>query len=79
MLNGLAHVLSKEALRRFVFDGIPNATLCNANDEAPDAAKEMAKCLRNVGVQAGDSRDKLGRNTFVPYSIRKHFDDFKLS
>ncbi|XP_054085120.1 glycoprotein-N-acetylgalactosamine 3-beta-galactosyltransferase 1 isoform X2 [Zeugodacus cucurbitae] len=59
-------VLSHEALRRLVVEGFTNASLCRAND-TPYATEEMGKCLKNLGVVDGDSRDAMGRQRFIPF------------
>ncbi|KAK5641433.1 hypothetical protein RI129_009980 [Pyrocoelia pectoralis] len=66
MSGGAGYVLSKEALRRFVEEGLPNKTLCN---QSPDGGEdvEMGKCMEDVNVKAGDSRDVLGRGRFFPF------------
>uniref|UniRef100_A0A0K8WBW0 Glycoprotein-N-acetylgalactosamine 3-beta-galactosyltransferase 1 n=1 Tax=Bactrocera latifrons TaxID=174628 RepID=A0A0K8WBW0_BACLA len=59
-------VLSHEALRRLVVKGFTNSSLCNPNDSAY-ANEEMGKCLKNLGVVDGDSRDAMGRQRFIPF------------
>lgn len=57
MSGGAGYVLSKEAMVRFVKNGISDATgvLCR-KDGAGAEDVEMGKCMENLGVQAGDSR-----------------------
>ncbi|XP_050335017.1 glycoprotein-N-acetylgalactosamine 3-beta-galactosyltransferase 1-like [Bactrocera neohumeralis] len=59
-------VLSHEALRRLVVEGFTNSSLCNPNDSAY-ASEEMGRCLKNLGVVDGDSRDAMGRQRFIPF------------
>nr|XP_014093737.2 glycoprotein-N-acetylgalactosamine 3-beta-galactosyltransferase 1 isoform X1 [Bactrocera oleae] len=59
-------VLSHEALRRLVVEGFTNSSLCNPNDSVY-ASEEMGKCLKNLGVIDGDSRDAVGRQRFIPF------------
>jgi glycoprotein-N-acetylgalactosamine 3-beta-galactosyltransferase len=74
---GAGYVLSKEALKSL-------ATELDQNDKdkaypncAPSTATGpedvlMGKCLESVGVQAGDTRDELGRWRFHPFAPQYH-------
>ncbi|OXA53917.1 glycoprotein-N-acetylgalactosamine 3-beta-galactosyltransferase 1 isoform X2 [Folsomia candida] len=66
MSGGAGYVLSKEALRRFVEDALPNGAKCRMDHKGSEDV-EMGKCMVNVGVEAGDSRDHLGRYRFLPF------------
>ncbi|XP_051858450.1 glycoprotein-N-acetylgalactosamine 3-beta-galactosyltransferase 1-like isoform X1 [Drosophila albomicans] len=60
MAGGPGYVLSKEALRRFVVEGIPSNKICiNDTNEFEDF--EIGACMENLNVTAGDSRDWNGR------------------
>lgn len=71
MSGGAGYVLSKEAIRRFVEKALPNETLCRSDHDGADDV-EIGKCLENVDVIAGDSRDHLGRGRFFPFIPEQH-------
>ena len=62
MSGGAGYVLSQEALRRFVEAGL-NDTSCRQDDDGAEDV-EMGKCLQNLNVTSGDSRDEIGRPRF---------------
>jgi len=69
--GGAGYVLSKEAVIRFVETGIYNSSICRQdNDGAEDV--EMGKCMENLHVTAGDSRDTYGRKRFFPFIPEHH-------
>lgn len=71
MSGGAGYVLSKAALILFVEKALSNGDQCKqSHDGAEDA--EIGKCLYNVGVMAGDSRDDLGRGRFFPFIPDDH-------
>lgn len=71
MSGGAGYVLSKEALRRFVEVAIPDEKLCRKDPGGAEDA-EMGKCMENVNVFAGDSRDAELRGRFFPFVPQHH-------
>ncbi|XP_051499697.1 glycoprotein-N-acetylgalactosamine 3-beta-galactosyltransferase 1-B-like [Apus apus] len=68
MSGGAGYVLSREALRRFV--GAVASGTCDHTSAVEDVA--LGQCLEKLGVEAGDSRDPRGRETFHPFSPETH-------
>ncbi|XP_022219639.2 glycoprotein-N-acetylgalactosamine 3-beta-galactosyltransferase 1-like [Drosophila obscura] len=64
MSGGAGYVLSRDALRRLNLFALNNTRFCPENKQAED--RQIGKCLRNVGVVAGDSRDEEGQERFLP-------------
>ncbi|XP_076436661.1 glycoprotein-N-acetylgalactosamine 3-beta-galactosyltransferase 1-like [Babylonia areolata] len=71
MSGGAGYVLSKEALKRFVEVSLAKGQNCRG-DAGGAEDLEMGKCLQNVGVIAGDTRDELGRERFHPFIPEHH-------
>ncbi|KAK0412017.1 hypothetical protein QR680_005984 [Steinernema hermaphroditum] len=74
MSGGAGYVLSRESLRRFVEEALPNKTKCKGSDSAFAEDVEMGKCLRNVGVEPADSRDYQGRHRMLPLAPTVHMN-----
>ena len=71
MSGGAGYVLSKEALKRFVEQALPDDVICRTDPEGAEDV-EIGICLHNVGVNARDSRDEYGRETFHPFVPEHH-------
>ncbi|XP_061838338.2 glycoprotein-N-acetylgalactosamine 3-beta-galactosyltransferase 1 isoform X1 [Nerophis lumbriciformis] len=68
MSGGAAYVLSKEALRRFIL-GLSTGT-CTHSSAIEDLA--LGQCMQTMEVQALDTRDALGRQTFHAFPPEKY-------
>jgi glycoprotein-N-acetylgalactosamine 3-beta-galactosyltransferase len=69
--GGASYVLSRESLKRFhEAYRDPNA-ICHRSG-AEDV--QIAKCLRQKGVYAGESIDENDRERFHPLSFSAHFN-----
>lgn len=69
MSDGSGYVLSREALRRFV-QGLNESSKCLQQDDSA-ADVQAGRCLFNLHILAGDSRDSRLRNRFFP--LAPHF------
>ncbi|EDW63230.1 glycoprotein-N-acetylgalactosamine 3-beta-galactosyltransferase 1 [Drosophila virilis] len=71
MSGGAGYVLSREALRRFVVEGIPDPKKCLPGTVENEDI-EIGRCMENLNVTAGDSRDGHGRGRMYPFAPRDH-------
>lgn len=70
-MSGSGYVLSREAVRRLNEEALINAQMCRNGTEGTEDV-EIGRCLYNVGVLAGDSRDSIGRSRFLPFPPDGH-------
>ncbi|KAF2363220.1 Fringe-like [Trinorchestia longiramus] len=71
MSGDAGYVLSREAVSLLVEEGLPNKRKCRSDNDGDDDV-EMGKCLQNIGVYVGDSRDDKGRERFFPFTPEHH-------
>ncbi|XP_052850965.1 glycoprotein-N-acetylgalactosamine 3-beta-galactosyltransferase 1 [Drosophila gunungcola] len=71
MSGGAGYILSKEALRRFVVEGIPNPKMCLPGTVVNEDI-EIGRCMEHLNVTAGDSRDEIGRGRMFPFVPEHH-------
>ncbi|BFY98659.1 hypothetical protein BsWGS_01698 [Bradybaena similaris] len=71
MSGGGGYVLSRAAVSRAVKQGFVDSKLCKVGSGSGEDV-EMGRCLFNLGVTAGDSRDELGRERFHPFDPQMH-------
>ncbi|XP_039296956.1 glycoprotein-N-acetylgalactosamine 3-beta-galactosyltransferase 1 isoform X2 [Nilaparvata lugens] len=71
MSGGAGYVLSREAVRRLVEDGLTNPKKCR-KDAGGAEDVEIGKCLERVKVLAMDSRDSMARGRFFPFIPEHH-------
>ncbi|XP_063709184.1 glycoprotein-N-acetylgalactosamine 3-beta-galactosyltransferase 1-like [Culicoides brevitarsis] len=71
MSGGAGYVISKEALKRFVEEALVDPKMCRSDNAGAEDA-EFGRCMQNVHVVAGDSRDDQFRARFFPFVPEGH-------
>merc|ERR1711915_453655 len=56
---------------RFVEHGVADKSNCRQDNGGAEDV-EMGKCMENLGVKAGDSRDEYGQKRFFPFTPENH-------
>jgi len=77
--GGAGYVLSKEALRRFVVQGIPNSSLCPKRYKECQEDCNVGNCMHQLNVTFGDSQDKKRQHRFFPFHPMEAFEELKLN
>lgn len=67
MSGGAGYVLSKESLRKYAHEAYENPDVCPETYQAEDV--QLGLCLQNIGIIAGDTRDKEGNERFLPLPV----------
>ena len=75
MSGGAGYVLSLTALEKFVTKGINDKTgkICRTNGKGSEDV-ELGKCMENLGISPGDTRDAFGKGRFFPLVPDKHLN-----
>ena len=75
MSGGAGYVLSKKALEEFVTKGINDKTgkMCHQNSKGSEDI-ELGRCMENLGILPGDTRDAFGKGRFFPLAPEKHLN-----
>lgn len=70
--GGCGYVMSNRAVRIFVEQLLTNNSLCTVNTDDIVEDWEITKCFEKVGVLAGDARDLVKRERFLPFTPESH-------
>ena len=69
--GGCGFVLSREAMKRLVEQGLNNATVCRKAENTFADDYETGMCFAKLNVTLSDTRDSLGRERFSAITLRK--------
>ncbi|KAL5280833.1 C1GALT1.2 family protein [Megaselia abdita] len=64
-------ILSRETVKRFALKAYPDESLCRTG-EIWDSDIELGRCLKNIGVEFGETLDSEGKERVFPFSPRHH-------
>ena len=73
MSGGAGYILSRESVRRFVEEALPDPKKCSSGSEG-DEDVQMGICLQNVGVTAVDTRDINEKHRILPFTPGAHLE-----
>ncbi|XP_017053554.1 glycoprotein-N-acetylgalactosamine 3-beta-galactosyltransferase 1 isoform X2 [Drosophila ficusphila] len=65
-------VFSRAALKRFSLAALTNESICSSEKRGNEATEELGRCLTNVNVIPGNSRDELLGHRFLPFESDVH-------
>lgn len=71
MSGGAGYVLSHKAVKLLVEKGVDDSSVCRSDGGGAEDL-ELGQCMQKLGVQAGDSRDAMGRERFMPFVPEHH-------
>ncbi|KQS44125.1 glycoprotein-N-acetylgalactosamine 3-beta-galactosyltransferase 1 [Drosophila erecta] len=72
MLASSGIVFSGAALKRFALTALTNESICSSEVKGDYFTEELGRCLNNVNVIAGDSRDEFQGHRFLPFEADLH-------
>ncbi|XP_052848881.1 LOW QUALITY PROTEIN: glycoprotein-N-acetylgalactosamine 3-beta-galactosyltransferase 1 [Drosophila gunungcola] len=72
MYEGSGIVFSGAALKRFTLAALTNESICSSKGKGNEATEELGRCLTNVNVIAGNSRDEWQGHRFLPFEYDVH-------
>ncbi|OWF35366.1 glycoprotein-N-acetylgalactosamine 3-beta-galactosyltransferase 1-like [Mizuhopecten yessoensis] len=71
MSGGAGYVLSHKAVQLLVEKGIDDSSVCRSDDGGAEDL-ELGRCMQKLGIEAGDSRDEMERERFMPFVPEHH-------